>query len=89
VALNSTSEKSVLTVSYQRFPTRSDIDQISVQDDVTGRQGVAAHLTIVKRPINSDAVHILIRHSRHLLFLDGRDPSVRVENVDGDVLLST
>jgi hypothetical protein len=50
---------------------------------------VNPHLTIVKRPIDGDAVYVLIGNGGHLLFLDGRDPSIRVEDVDRDVLFSS
>ena len=82
VALKSTSEKRVLTVSYEKQLSFSCLLESTIK-------GVGLYLTVVKGSVDGNTVDILIGNGSHLLFLDGRYSSIRVQNVDRDVLLSS
>ena len=47
------------------------------------------YLTVIERALNSKVVNVRISDSSHLGFLDGRDPSLGVEDENRDIRLVT
>lgn len=52
------------------------------------RRGQGAHLAVVERALDRDAVNVVVEDGRHLCLLDGRHPPGREEHEDLDVGLA-
>lgn len=48
-----------------------------------------SHLTIIESALDSQIVHIRVRHCRHLGLLNGADFALGVHDEDGDILLAS